>query len=57
MRSSTYFVMPKWGKGLRPGRTYMDIYRCVFQDGRLVMKYINLLKVFYELAQESVKAG
>ncbi|MBR6790158.1 MAG: 1-acyl-sn-glycerol-3-phosphate acyltransferase [Oscillospiraceae bacterium] len=25
--SGTYFVMPKWGKGLRPGRTYMDIYR------------------------------
>ena len=25
--SGTYFVMPKWGKGFRPGRTYMDIYR------------------------------
>lgn len=25
--SGTYFVMPKWGKGLRPGRTDMDIYR------------------------------
>lgn len=23
----TYFVMPKWSKGLRPGRTYMDIYK------------------------------
>ncbi len=23
----TYFVMPKWTKGLRPGRTYMDIYK------------------------------
>ena len=23
----TYFVMPKWSKGLRPGRTYIDIYR------------------------------
>lgn len=23
----TYFVKPKWGKGLRPGRTYLDIYR------------------------------
>lgn len=23
----TYFVMPKWGKGIRPGRTYMDIYQ------------------------------
>lgn len=26
-----------------------DIYRCVPQNGRLVMKFINLLKVFYEL--------
>ncbi len=23
----SYFVMPKWGKGLRPGRTTMDIYK------------------------------
>lgn len=23
----TYFVMPKWAKGMRPGRTYMDIYK------------------------------
>ena len=22
-----YFVEPKWGKGFRPGRTYVDIYR------------------------------
>ena len=25
--SGSYFVMPKWAKGLRPGRTYMDIYQ------------------------------
>lgn len=25
--SGTYFVMPKWAKGMRPGRTYMDVYR------------------------------
>ena len=25
--SGTYFVMPKWTKGIRPGRTYMDIYQ------------------------------
>lgn len=25
--SGSYFVMPKWTKGLRPGRTYMDIYK------------------------------
>ena len=23
----SYFVMPKWSKGMRPGRTYMDVYR------------------------------
>jgi len=23
----TYFVMPKWTKGMRPGRTYLDIYK------------------------------
>lgn len=23
----SYFVMPKWAKGMRPGRTYMDIYK------------------------------
>lgn len=23
----TYFVMPKWAKGMRAGRTYMDIYK------------------------------
>lgn len=25
--AGTYFVMPKWAKGLRPGRTYLDIYK------------------------------
>ena len=23
----SYFVMPKWTRGFRPGRTYMDVYR------------------------------
>ncbi len=27
------------------------IYRCVLKDGRLAMKYINMLKAFYELNQ------
>ncbi|MDO4815905.1 MAG: 1-acyl-sn-glycerol-3-phosphate acyltransferase [Bacillota bacterium] len=26
-----------------------DIFRCVLDDGRLVMKFINALKIFYEL--------
>ena len=25
--SGTYFAMPKWAKGMRPGKTYIDIYR------------------------------
>ena len=25
--SGTYFVMPKWGKGFRPGRTTIDVYQ------------------------------
>jgi len=25
--SGTYFVTPKWAKGMRPGRTYMDVYK------------------------------
>lgn len=34
-----------------------DIYRCVFKDGRPVMKFINMLKCLYKLEQaELVKA-
>ena len=25
--SGTYFVTPKWAKGMRPGRTFMDVYQ------------------------------
>ncbi len=28
----SYFVMPKWAKGLRPGRTEMDIYKLFSHD-------------------------
>lgn len=28
----TYFAMPKWAKGLRPGRTYLDIYKLFSQE-------------------------
>ncbi len=30
------------------------IYRCVLDDGQLVMKFINLLKIFYSLKHASV---
>ena len=26
-----------------------NIYRCVLEDGKLVMKFINMVKIFYEL--------
>jgi hypothetical protein len=28
----TYFAMPKWSSGFRPGRTYMDIYKLFSRD-------------------------
>ncbi len=28
----TYFVSPKWGKGMRAGRTYMDIYKLMDKE-------------------------
>ena len=28
----TYFAMPKWSKGFRPGRTYLDIYKLFSAD-------------------------
>lgn len=30
--SGAYFAMPKWTKGFRPGRTYMDIYKLFSKD-------------------------
>ena len=29
-----------------------DIYRCVLSDGRLVMKFINMVKIFHELGSK-----
>ena len=33
--SGTYFAMPKWGKGFRPDRTYLDVYK-LFSKEELV---------------------
>ena len=30
--SGTYFSMPKWAKGIRVGRTYLDVYRLFDKD-------------------------
>ncbi len=27
--SGSYFAMPKWSKGFRPGRTYLDVYKLI----------------------------
>ena len=29
-----------------------DIYRCMLQDGTLVMKFINMVKIYYEIHQQ-----
>ena len=34
----TYFVMPKWSKKIRPGRTYMDIYRLFSREELAAME-------------------
>lgn len=34
-----------------------DIYRCVLADGRLVMKFINLVKIFHELSRSEKKTA
>ena len=32
-----------------------DIYRCVLHDGKLVMKFINMVKIFFELKSEALR--
>ena len=29
-----------------------NIYRCVLEDGKLAMKFINMVKIFYKLKNE-----
>ena len=41
--SGTYFVMPKWAKGIHPGRTYMDIYK-LFDAAELAQMDLNEVK-------------
>ena len=33
-----------------------DIYRCVLHDGKLVMKYINMVKIFFAIRHPAPKA-
>ena len=35
---------------IQSGKT---IYRCVLEDGRLAMKFINMVKIFYELGKKA----
>ena len=39
----TYFVMPKWAKSLRPGRTYIDIYK-LFSREELAASNVAAIK-------------
>lgn len=41
--SGTYFAMPKWAKGLRPGRTYLDVYK-LFSKEELASADISEIK-------------
>ena len=41
--SGTYFVMPKWSSVIRPGRTYMDIYK-LFSKEELAAVDLNTLR-------------
>ncbi len=47
--SGTYFSMPKWAKGLRKGKTYLDIYK-LFSKGE-----VNSLEVS-EIKEKAEKA-
>ena len=35
--SGTYFAMPKWGKGLRRGKTYIDVYKLIDAEALAAM--------------------
>lgn len=46
-----YHVMPKWGKGFRPGRTYMDIYK-LFDAKELAQMPLSIVRERTEEALE-----
>ena len=35
--SGTYFAMPKWGKGFRPGKTTLDVYKLICAEDLAAM--------------------
>ena len=35
--SGTYFAMPKWSKGFRPGETYLDVYKLIAAEDLAAM--------------------
>lgn len=41
--SGTYFAMPKWAKGIRPGRTYIDVYK-LFSKEELANLEVQTIK-------------
>ena len=53
IKASTFASLP-----FKPGKYVeiqngQDIYRCMLEDGRLAMKYINLIKANYEVLQSA----
>lgn len=41
--NGAYFVMPKWAKGIRPGRTYLDVYK-LFSKEELAQLDVETIK-------------
>jgi len=41
--SGTYFAMPKWAKGMRPGKTFIDVYR-LFSKEELAQADIETIR-------------
>ena len=41
----SYYVMPKWSKGLRPGRTTLDVYKLVDKEQLAAMELPELQRI------------
>ncbi len=62
--AGSYFVMPKWGKGLRPGRTELDIYKLFTKEelaatelGEVKRRCENALLYDAYREQENIRAA
>ena len=60
--SGTYFVMPKWAKGIRAGRTYMDVYKLFSKEEIANMPLLEVEEktkeaLLYDAYREQEKLG